>query len=167
MIIYLIGYSYGGKSTLGRQLAELIGYNFVDTDKAIEEKYKTTIPLFFKRYGEAAFRIVERQMLVSTGTMKDTVVATGGGTSCNDENIRFILEHGTAIHLSMSVDDIMLRMSHSNKTRPMLAGMTNDERRRFITNHLQQRLPFYSQAHLTIPALDATPEKIANALASL
>ena len=160
MRIYLIGYSYSGKTTMGRQLAKLIGYRFFDTDKAIELKYHTTIPMFFSRYGEKAFRIVEEQVLLSTADLDNTVISTGGGTSCSDSNIRFILDHGTAVYLKMSVDDIMERISRARKSRPSLAGMTTDEIRCFISGQLEQRLPFYSQAPLSFNALHSTAEEL-------
>ena len=163
-MIYLIGYSYSGKSTIGRQLATLLGYDLFDTDSAIEHKYRSSIPLLFKRYGENAFRTIERQILFSTAEMQHTVVATGGGTACSDDNIRFMLDHGTVVHLSMSVDDIEHRIAISHKVRPLLQDMNSDHRRSFLQQHLAQRLPFYQQAHITIPALEATPEIIADAL---
>lgn len=159
-MIYLIGYSYGGKSTVGRQLAELLGYDIFDTDSAIERKYRTSIPILFSRYGEKAFRIIERQILFSTAGMQRTVVATGGGTACSDENIRFMLEHGIVVHLSMTVDEIMQRHATSRKVRPLLQGMTDEERRHYVEQHLAQRLPFYSQAHFTMSAIGATAEAI-------
>lgn len=163
-LIYLIGYSYSGKSTLGRQLASLLGYEFFDTDRAIEEKYRTTIPILFNRYGERAFRIIERKVLFSTENMQKTVVATGGGTACSDENIDFMLAHGTVVQLQMSVDDIMKRHESSHKVRPLLLGMSEDERRAFVEQHLAKRLPYYQKAHITIPALSATAEKLAEIL---
>lgn len=160
MRFYLIGYSYGGKSTLGKQLAQLMGFDFFDTDKAIEHKYRITIPLFFQRYGEKAFRIIESQILRSTGTMDNVIVSTGGGTACSEENIRFIVEHGTAIHLQMSVDDILFRMAHSRKNRPLLMGKEPAEQKALIERQLKERTPFYSQAHITVPALNATAESL-------
>ena len=75
-----------------------------------------------------------------------------------------MLEHGTVIHLSMSVDDIEQRIAISHKVRPLLQGMETDERRNFLEAHLAQRLPFYQQAHITIPALTATAEQLAKAV---
>lgn len=164
MRIYLIGYSYAGKSTMARLLAAHLGMDSFDTDLAIEQKYHTSIPMFFKRYDEKAFRIVERQMLQHTATMDNVVVATGGGTSCSDENIRFILEHGTAIHMEMTVDDILQRMSHAHKSRPTFIGKSDAELRQFITTQLTARLPYYQQAPLSISALNLTPEALANLL---
>lgn len=164
MPIYLIGYSYSGKSTLGRQLAALMGYKVFDTDKAIEHKFHTTIPLFFERYGEKAFRIVESQILSSTSAMEKTIVATGGGTACSEENIRLILNSGIAIYLQMSVDDIMQRIAISHKKRPLLASLESEEQRHFIERQLSARIHFYSQAQITVPAFDATAEKLKRAL---
>lgn len=160
MRIYLVGYSYSGKTTMGRQLAGLLGYSFFDTDKAIENKYHTTIPVFFNRYGEKAFRIIEAQILQSTAQLDDVVVSTGGGTPCNDTNMRFILDHGTAIHLQMSVDDIMQRIAHAHKGRPTLSGMSTDEQRTFIERQLKERTHYYSKAPLSLPALHATADQI-------
>lgn len=160
MRIYLIGYSYSGKTTLGRETARRLGVQFFDTDKAIELKYRTTISTFFSHYGEQAFRIIERQILQSTAEMDNVIISTGGGTPCNDSNIRFILDHGTAIHLQMSVDDIMERIAHARRTRPLLKDKTPEQVRQYITQQLQQRLPYYNQAQLTLPAFDANTDQL-------
>lgn len=164
MRIYLIGYSYSGKTTLGRELAKLLKYSFFDTDKAIEHKYHTTVPMFFNRYGEQAFRIIERQILQSTDTLDNAVISTGGGTACNDENIKFILEHGIAIHLQMSVDDIMQRIAKSHKVRPLLQEKTVEEQRQFVTEQLNERLVYYNQAPVTFPAFQATAKELLDEL---
>ena len=160
MRIYLIGYSYSGKTTLGRETARRLGVQFFDTDKAIELKYHTSISTFFSHYGEQAFRIIERHILQSTAEMDNVIISTGGGTPCNDSNIRFILDHGTAIHLQMSVDDIMERIAHARRTRPLLKDKTPEQVRQYITDQLQQRLPYYNQAQLTIPAFGANTDQL-------
>ena len=162
MRLYLIGYSYSGKTTLGKQLAQRLGYHFFDTDKAIEIKYHTSIPTFFSHYGEQAFRIIERQILQTTAEMDNVVVSTGGGTSCNDENIRFILSNGTAIYMQMSVDDIMQRISIARKKRPLLVNKSPQEQQEYISSQLEHRLPYYRQAHLVLPALNATVDDLLN-----
>lgn len=164
MRIYLIGYSYSGKTTLGRETARRMGLQFFDTDKAIELKYRTSISTFFSHYGEQAFRIIEKQILQSTAEMDNVIVSTGGGTPCNDENIRFILEHGTAVHLQMSVDDILNRIAVARRSRPLLKDKTPDQVRRYITDQLAQRLPYYTQAQLTLPAFGATVDQLTTLL---
>jgi shikimate kinase len=164
MRIYLIGYSYSGKTTLGRQLAKRLNYKFFDTDKALEIKYHTTIPVFFNRYGEKAFRIIERQILQSTADLDNTVISTGGGTACSDDNIQFLLQHGTVVHLQMSVDEILMRLAKSHKTRPMLKDKEPDELKQFIAEQLKARLVYYNQAHLSVPALQTTAEELEKAV---
>lgn len=166
MKVYLLGYMYSGKSTIGRLLSERLGYAFMDTDQAIEEKYHLTIPLFFNRYGEAAFRIVERQMLQSTAALDNTVIALGGGTSCNDENIAFIKANGKSIYLEMSVEEILERAIRSRKQRPLLAHRNMEEQRKTIEQQLQEREAYYRQAHHTLHAAVA-PEELLEELARL
>ena len=64
----------------------------MDLDLLFEEQYKITIPVFFKKYGEEVFRICERKILHSTTSLKNTVIATGGGTPCHFDNMEFINE---------------------------------------------------------------------------
>ena len=145
-------------------MAKRLGYRFFDTDKAIENKYRLTIPIFFSHYGEQAFRIVETKILNTTADMEDTVVSTGGGTPCSDANIRFVLEHGIVVHIQMSVDDIMERIAVAHKSRPSLEGMSAGEQRLFVAHKLEERMPYYRQAHLTVPALHATVDDLYNAI---
>jgi shikimate kinase len=164
MRIYLIGYSYSGKTTLARDAARLLGWQYFDTDKAIEIKYHTSISTFFSHYGEQAFRIIERQILQSTAQIDNAIISTGGGTPCNDDNIRFILQHGTAVHLQMSVDDIMQRIAHARRSRPLLKDKTPEQVREYITEQLQLRLPYYNQAQLTLPAFNANAQQLVDLL---
>lgn len=148
MNIYLIGYMYSGKTTLGRQLAQRLGYNFVDTDQLFEEKYHTSIPLFFQHYGESAFRTLEHQVLESTSQLDRHVIACGGGTPCHHGNMDFILDHGLSVYLHMDYQDVCARMTQSRKVRPILAAKSPEERRDFVREQLSQREVFYDRAHL-------------------
>lgn len=160
MNIYLVGYSYGGKTTLGKQLAHRLGYAFFDTDKAIELKYHVTIPIFFKHYGEQAFRIIERQILHSTADLDNTVIATGGGLPCQGDNMDFILAHGTAVYTQMTVDDVMERLTWARRSRPLLIDKSDDERRQYIAEQLTIRDPYYRRAPLTLPAANANVDEL-------
>lgn len=152
MRVYLIGYMYCGKSTLGKRLARLMGYEFVDLDVKFEERYHTTIPIFFEKYGEGAFRKLETLMLESTSEMDNVVVATGGGTPCQGNNMRRIKELGVSVYLELSFDAICSRMVNSHKVRPVLANKTIEERREFIKKQLDERNLFYHQADITFDA---------------
>ncbi|MCQ2297503.1 MAG: shikimate kinase [Bacteroidales bacterium] len=152
MNVYLIGYMYSGKTTLGRQLALRLGYSFVDTDQLFEEKYHTSIPLFFQRYGEEAFRVLEHQVLQSASSLSRHVIACGGGTPCHHGNMDLILANGLSVYLHMDVDDVCARMSQSRKIRPILAAKSPDERYAFVREQMAQREQYYTQAQLQFEA---------------
>ena len=152
MRIYLIGYMYSGKTTVGRKLADALGYDFLDLDQAIEARYHTTLPLFFKRYGEPMFRQVEMQMLHATDQMDNVVISTGGGTPCFGDNMQWINDNGTSIYLRLTEESICHRMECSRKCRPTVMALPPEERKQFIHDQLSARLPIYQQAHHTIAA---------------
>ena len=152
MRIFLVGYMYCGKTTVGQALARMLGYGFVDLDQLFEQRYHTTIPIFFKRYDEGAFRILEQQILHSTTAMDDVVISTGGGTPCHADNMDWINAHGTSVYLDASVDCILARAAQSRKVRPVLTGMTEDERAVFVARQLHEREQYYRQAHHRVPA---------------
>ncbi len=152
MKIYLLGYMYSGKTTVGCSLAQQLDYRFADLDQLFEERYHTSIPLFFIRYGEEAFRKLEQLMLHSTETMDNAVISTGGGTPCYFNNMEWINAHGTSVFLDVSVDKIIQRARASKKQRPVLANKSPEELHTFIQNQLVQRLPFYRQAQIHLPA---------------
>lgn len=158
--IYLIGYMYSGKSTIGRLLAQRMGLAFRDLDVAIEEKYHTTIPLIFQRYGEEAFRKIERDALHQSASEDNVVISTGGGTPCHFDNMDFILQNGTAVYLEMNYEAILERMARSRKQRPLFAGKSQEERQQIVQEHLLQRLPYYSRAHVKVDSFNPDMEQM-------
>lgn len=166
MKYYLVGYMYCGKTTFGRRLAAEKGMDFLDLDHAFEERYHYTVPRFFSIFGEEAFRRLETQLLNSTADLDNVVVSCGGGTPCFNDNMDFILAHGTAIYLQMGVDDLVVRALRSRNPRPRLHGLPEEELRRQITMQLNEREPFYQKAPIIIdgtnPALPDYPESPEN-----
>lgn len=140
---------YCGKTTLGRELARRLGYDFVDTDQLFLETYHITIPLFFRKYDESAFRILERKILHSTESRDNVVIATGGGTPCFFDNIGWMRAHGFVIHISLEVEQILRRATLSKNPRPLLQGMTLQEREQFVRRQLDSRNLYYHQAHIS------------------
>ena len=147
---------YCGKTTFGRRLAAERGMEYLDLDQALEARYHYTVPMFFQRFGEEAFRKVETQMLHSTADLDNTVVATGGGTPCHSGNMDFILAHGTAIYLRMSVDDLVARALRSRHPRPLMHGLPEAEMRAVITRQLKEREGFYLRAPIVLDGMDPT-----------
>ena len=77
--IFLIGYMGSGKSSLGRQLAQEMGRDFIDLDKYIETRFHATVKQIFDERGEEGFRHIERNMIHEVAEFQDVVVACGGG----------------------------------------------------------------------------------------
>lgn len=150
MKYYLVGYMYCGKTTFGRRLAAEKGLEFLDLDRAFEQRYHYTVPRFFEAFGEEAFRRLETQMLHSTADLDNVVVSCGGGTPCHSGNMDFILAHGTAIYLRMSVDDLVARALRSRNPRPKLHGLPEEVLRSEIEAQLKEREPFYSKAPIVL-----------------
>ena len=154
MRIYLIGYMYSGKTTVGHKLAVRLGYQWLDLDQMLETTFHTTIPIFFKRYGEEAFRKIEQKLLHSTADLDNVVISTGGGTPCHFDNIQWMNQHGKSVYFDVTVETLLRRAAQSKKPRPTLTGMTEEERSQFIRQQLAQRLSFYQKAHIIFPADD-------------
>ena len=150
MNYYLVGYMYCGKTTFGRRLAEENGMEYLDLDRAFEARYHYTVPMFFQRFGEDAFRRLETQMLYATADLDNYVIATGGGTPCHSGNMDFILSHGTAVYLQMPVEALVQRALRSRNPRPYMHGLPEPEMRARITAQLKEREPVYLRAPIIL-----------------
>ncbi len=138
-----------GKSTLGRKLARLLGYRFVDLDRLIVKDQKQTIPEIFAGKGEGYFREVERRILLDTRPNRYLVVSTGGGTPCFSDNMSFMKSNGLSVFLQVPPTELAKRITrHARDDRPLLSGVTELEKE--LTNRLAVRLPFYEQADLIV-----------------
>ena len=118
--IALIGLMGTGKSTMGKKLAQKLGYDFIDTDKLIEENEGQSISSIFKNKGEDHFRHLETEALKKALNHDPIVIATGGGIITRDENIALLKEKCWNILLFESPDVLAEKLSESN--RPLLKG---------------------------------------------
>ena len=148
MNIYIVGYPCCGKTSLGKKIAKKIGYNFVDLDHLFEEQYKITISDFFEKYNEEAFRMCERKILHSTTSLKNTVIATGGGTPCYFDNMEFINKNGVSIYLQRCIGFLAERLRNTKQNRPLLQNLTAEEIPSYIEKQLSNREPYYLKAHI-------------------
>ncbi len=121
--IYIAGFMGSGKSTVGRLLAEKLGWDFVDLDAEIERAQVTTIARIFEERGEAEFRRIETVMMerwvrrIEGGT--PTVVALGGGAFVHPGNFELIENHGVSIWLDCSFEEVNRRLSDLPIDRPL------------------------------------------------
>ena len=154
MLIYLTGYMGSGKTTAGLKLAVKMGYAFADLDVMIENKFKITISKFFSKYGEPAFRKVEREMLIETFLYNNTVIATGGGTPCYTDNMELINQHGISVYIKIPEKALFQRLLNSKKKRPLLVGKTDEEILEYIKHQLIVREPYYLKSCLSAEGID-------------
>lgn len=97
--VILIGMPGCGKTSVGTLLAQRLGRPFFDADAEIERRLGCTIPAFFAREGENAFRAVETQVLAELGKRSGCVIATGGGCVTRPENYELLHQNGTLVWL--------------------------------------------------------------------
>jgi shikimate kinase len=162
MKVFLVGYMGSGKSSIGPQLADVMGIPFIDLDKSFELKYKISIPLFFEKYGEKHFRTIERDLLVKLSSQDEFVMATGGGTPCHENNMALMNQRGTTIYLRLPLEILIKRLRKSPSKRPILTKFMEGNFEKEVTEHLKQREEFYMLSQLIIESPTPDPKKIAS-----
>jgi shikimate kinase len=160
MRVYLVGYMGSGKSTVGRRLAHLTGWLFIDLDKYIEERYCRSVPQIFAIEGEAAFRVKEQKALEEVSEFDNVIVATGGGAPCFFDNMSLMNRTGTTLFLDVAPQVLAGRLAVSKTERPLIKGKTRQELIDFIIRNLEIRRPFYELAHHRITGTEMNAEAI-------
>lgn len=153
--IYLIGYMAAGKTTVGRLLAERLGWRFVDLDEAFAEIHSQTPAEYIREHGIEAFRYKEKYVLEDLAELpiEKVIYATGGGYPCWEDNMECLKELGTSIYLKWKPEHLAQRLMLTDlSTRPVLQGRTEEELLAFIAPQLQAREPFYMMADYVIEA---------------
>ena len=85
--LFLIGFSGSGKSSVGKKLANILDYNFIDTDRVIEKDTGESIDSLISNEGEQEFRKIESRILSKIDFSKSNIIATGGGLATIEKNI--------------------------------------------------------------------------------
>lgn len=161
MRIFLTGYMGCGKSTIGRKVAALMGMNFIDLDKYIEERNFKSVPDIFAQEGENAFREKERLALHEVAQFEDIVIGTGGGAPCFFDNMQQMNEAGITIYLAPDNEILAYRLLKSKTERPLIAGKSKEELLDFIASALEKRAPFYEQSKIVIRGInDVQPDEV-------
>lgn len=139
-----------GKSTAGKKLAALLGWDFVDLDDRIEKEHGRTIEEIFLLSGEKTFRQYETDLLHNFEPEKNTVISVGGGAPCFYENMEYMKKRGHTIYLKMSPEELSERIVNDKKTRPLLKGLSGAELKTFIEMKLAEREYYYLQAGMIV-----------------
>ena len=161
MRIFLIGYMASGKSKAGEQLASFLGYPFADTDNMITEKEGKSIRDIFSESGEEHFRQLEQQALQALFLKKNIVVSTGGGLPCTGDTMQQMNEHGVTVYLEANAGLLFHRLLQSRQGRPLLENLSDVELMEKINAHLAERVPYYEQARIKVPAANLNVKQLA------
>ncbi|MFT3885395.1 MAG: shikimate kinase [Flavobacteriales bacterium] len=166
MRVFLIGFMCSGKTRIGRALAPLMGLQWADVDRVIEQRIGPITP-WVLREGEAAFRAVEREVLLELLEQDGLVVSCGGGTPMSADNMERMRAAGTVVYLDVPLDVLIDRCARVGRDRPLLFGLDDAALCARIKGLLAERLPTYRRAHLHVQAADdptAIAERIAERL---
>jgi len=154
--IVLCGFMATGKTSVGRLLAAMAGFEFLDMDAVIEQEAGTSIPRIFSSQGEQAFRKIESLLVERLAEKTGCVIATGGGTIVDAQNREKLKRCGVVIALAADIPTI-LRRAGSGEDRPMLAG----DRLERIRTLMEQRAPAYAQADFVVDTSSLSVEEVA------
>lgn len=155
--LYLVGMMGAGKSSVGRPLADALGYRFLDADAALEQAAGRRIPEIFASDGEESFRQLETAVLDGIAAWHSLVVATGGGVVSRPMNWGH-LRQGVVIWLDAPEELLLQRLRADPTARPLLAEADPAAR---LAALLEARRPLYAQADLTVTQGTEPPARVA------
>jgi shikimate kinase len=139
--IFLVGPMGAGKSTIGRQLAQSLGYEFQDSDHEIQRRTGVDIATIFEYEGEHGFRNRERQIIEELAAQDNLVLATGGGAVLLPENRQQLAARGLVIYLHCSPEQQYARTAR-DRNRPLLE---TPDRQQTLRDLMAEREPIYRQ----------------------
>ncbi len=132
--IFLTGLSGSGKSSVGRRVAELLRWDFIDTDTLLSERCGMPVGQILIEFGEQRFRQMESEALILSADHERVVIATGGGAVISEANRTFMREHGLTFYLETSVEIAWQRVqeqihqSGKSAERPLVVGTDAQQR---------------------------------------
>lgn len=161
MHVFLTGFMGAGKTTLGRSAAQQLGWPFLDLDELIESQQSLSIREIFETKGEAYFRQLERDAITFVvGLQEPHIVATGGGTPCQGDNMERLRQGGLTLYLKPDTDLLIERLRTMRSERPKLREIPEDQIPQVIHHLLSAREPYYQRAHHMLQGESLSAEHI-------
>jgi shikimate kinase len=167
-IVALAGFMAAGKSTVGRALAHLLRWRFIDLDCEIECRSTMQVHEIFARHGEVRFREIEADALrrVVEQAAVPTVIALGGGTFVQPGNAELLRKHGAhVVFLELTVDELLQRCRTARERSAENPRPLATDAEAFCTLYAQ-RLPHYRKANLTVDGTGKEVEQLAREIAT-
>ena len=161
--LVLTGMMGVGKSTVGKNLAQKLSYNFVDIDRTIESREGSTINLIFKNKSESYFRKLENEISLEKLKKKNTVISLGGGAFLNKSIRREVKNTSVSFWLDVNVAELIKRLKKTKK-RPLLY---NKNLNVTVNKIYLERKKTYSEADFRIKCNFLGPDKIVDKILKL
>ncbi|MBW8725103.1 MAG: shikimate kinase [Inquilinus limosus] len=153
--LVLVGLMGAGKTAVGKRAAARLGLSFIDADQEIEIAAGCTIPDIFERYGEPAFRDLERRVIARLMRDPVQVLSTGGGAFMDPQTRAVIAEFGLSVWLKAELSVLAARTA-KRSNRPLLRGGDPKE---LLAQLMERRHPVYALADLTVESRDGPVEE--------
>ena len=150
--LYLVGFMGTGKSTVGRQVARQLGFQFLDSDHEIERAQRRPVAKIFAEDGEMKFRALEREFVEHGHPAQKCVVACGGGLIVPPGMLDLLRRRGVVMCMHAPIDTIIRRTMHTSH-RPLLQVENPEQRLREL---YAQREEIYRRTG-TIVLTDSRP----------
>lgn len=162
--IFLIGFMGSGKTTVGRQLSDLIHYDFIDMDCKIEEDEAMAIRDIFIRRGEHHFRNQESRLLDQLLEQTNIVVSCGGGIIHDDINVERLKDKGPAVFLDGSAKLLFERVKNDGNRPFAFLDLVDEEQRfaKFADLYEKRRCHYAEASQLVIKVDGKSPAQIAS-----
>jgi len=162
--IFLTGFMGSGKTTIGKEVARHLGFEYLDIDEIIEQLTGKSIAEIFQQDGEQFFRMLEKQVLNDCIQKNNIVVSLGGGTLIDPHNVTAVKQNGILIHLSAEPEEIWERIETTNK-RPLLQKLDgtlvpDHEALEHIVKLLSIRQKGYNLADTAIPTDNKNQDEV-------
>jgi shikimate kinase len=156
--VVLIGYRAVGKSSVGRLLAGMLGWEYLSTDALIERRQKSSIMEIVDKSGWSHFRNLEQSVVKSITSRMRAVIDCGGGVVETAENMKLLQAGSLVVWIDADISTISRRIRDSDQHRPLLSEANIE---RDISTNYQRRRPLYQRyAGFTVNSDDNDPEAI-------
>jgi shikimate kinase / 3-dehydroquinate synthase len=158
--IVLVGLMGAGKTAVGRRVAQALGLPFVDTDHEVEVAAGYSVSEIFERFGEPAFRDVERRVIRRLLDGRRVVLASGGGAFMDRDTRALIRGRSLSIWIRASLPLLLKRVA-GRTHRPLL--MSGDPAQ-ILQGLMDLRHPIYAEADIVIDSRDEPVDSMARRL---
>lgn len=145
--IMLIGTMGSGKSHLGRNLAEVKGWQFVDTDRLLERRYNLPIAQIYEKLGEKLFRAAEREILKKVCLYHESVISVGGNFPIDVRTLRYLQRYAYIVGIRAANHRIVKRVNRRIGKRPT---MDYENVGVFVESMIRIWKPLYKKCNLVI-----------------